>query len=193
MKRKNRAILKTEEETPRVRQACGACQGRGEVKDADPYRDRESRVACQRCAGMGYLSALLALLLLLVCNADAATVTGTIRNRQGALISTNIVFKSVQRPLFDTTPSVLPGWTLTTNSASNGTFSTPLMAGNYQVTMGGELRDSFLILVPTNAASYEIVTLVTNAPTYFFQQTINMGGAAAPSFDSSGFSGFDSQ
>lgn len=169
MKPKHRAILKNDnDEKPRVRQSCPSCQGRGEVKDADPYRDRESRVACPKCKGTGYLSALIALLLLIVCNGHAATVTGTIRDRQGAVTSTNIYFKAIQRPLFDATPSVLPGWTLTTNSASDGTFSTPLLAGNYQVTIGSESRDSFLIEVPTNSATYEISTLVTNLARYSY-------------------------
>jgi hypothetical protein len=171
MKTRHRAILKNQQdEKPAVKQVCNSCWGRGAVKENDPMCDQqnESLVTCKPCKGTGYLGALVALLLLVLCNADAATVTGTVRNRQGAVISTNILFKALQRPLFDFTPSVLPGWTLSTNSASDGTFSTPLLSGNYQVTVGGENRDSFIIEVPTNSGTYEITTLITNLVAYTY-------------------------
>lgn len=171
MKTRHRAILKNQQdEKPAVKQVCNSCWGRGAVKENDPMCDRQNEtfVTCKKCQGTGHLGALVALLLLLLCSADAATVTGTVRNRQGAVLSTNIVFKALQRPLFDFTPSVLPGWTLSTNTASDGTFSTPLLSGNYQVTVGGENRDSFIIEVPTNSGTYEITTLVTNLVAYTY-------------------------
>lgn len=174
MKTKHRAILKNQQdEKPAVKQVCNSCWGRGAVKENDPMCDRqnESLVTCKPCKGTGYVGALVALLLLVLCNADAATVTGTVRNRQGAAVSTNILFKAIQRPLFDFEPSVRPGWTVTTNSASDGTFATVLLAGNYQVTVGGENRDSWLIEVPTNSGTYEITALSTNAANYIYTGT----------------------
>lgn len=150
-----------------------------------PKRERQARPErCLRCVGWGrlerrncpvckgsgilMLGLFIFLFLLFTFAAHSATVTGTIRNRQGAVVSTNINFKAIQRPLFDGTPSVLPGWTMTTNSDAAGFFSTPLLAGNYQVTVGAESRDSFLIQVPTNNASYEVSQLVTNLAAYTF-------------------------
>lgn len=123
---------------------------------------------------------LLTFLILLVAisAAEAATISGIVRDRRGNLVSTNINFRSIQRPIF-TTPWIQPGWTATTNSASDGTFAISLTAGDYGVSIGSDLRDAFLISVPNNSSNYTLAQVITSKLTYTFpyspsyEQTIN--------------------
>lgn len=156
--------------TTRIR--CHTCAGVGEVFEVGADGVEEIK-PCRRCNGAGCYAILLFLILffgspIIDRTLQAATVTGYIRNRQGAYVRTNIQFLAIQRPLFETTPAVLPGWTVTTNSATNGYFSTALLAGDYRVTIGNLLPDSFIIAVPDSTNSYDILQLVTNLVTYTF-------------------------
>jgi hypothetical protein len=93
--------------------------------------------------------------------AGAATISDTIENRSGVKVATNISFFAVQRPLFGTN-SVRPGWTITTNSAADGTFTVTLLPGDYNVTIGLDTKDKFLISVPDAAGPYRLGDLSTN-------------------------------
>lgn len=106
-------------------------------------------------------------LWLSLLGAQAATITGTVLTRRGEAAATNITFYAVQRPLFGTN-TVRPGWSVTTNSASDGTFTLPLLAGDYRVTFGSDTKDQFMISVPESSATYNIVDISTNTATSVF-------------------------
>jgi len=113
------------------------------------------------------LMALFLCALCVLCGSSlpAATVTGTVQARNGQLTSTNVSFLALQRPLI-VPPYVRPGWTYSTNSASDGTFSVFLHAGNYRVTFGSQLADSVIISVPDDTNSYAIGSITTNLLTF---------------------------
>lgn len=110
---------------------------------------------------------LLALLsaLSLLSTGRAATVTGNIVNTTGSPLSTNITFAPLSTPQVNGSNTIASTIT-TVTSADNGAFSTTLNAGDYKVTIGGAARDSFIITVPTNSATYPLNSLITSALAY---------------------------
>lgn len=132
--------------------------------------------------GAGALRKLFLCLALLGVTAslrlDGATISGIVRDRRGNLVSTNINFRSIQRPIF-TTPWIQPGWTVSTNSAGDGTFAISLTPGDYGVSIGSDLRDAFVISVPNTSSNYTLSQVITSRLTYTFpyspsyEQTVN--------------------
>jgi hypothetical protein len=99
----------------------------------------------------------LLLLLSFVTTGNAATITGTVTDAKGVLISTNITFRA--KPL---TPranggDVVMSATVSTNSATDGTFTVNLITGNYVVGIG--TRDAFSIFVPAGSGTYNWTSL----------------------------------
>ena len=110
-------------------------------------------------------------LLLLLCAlsslaADSpVTVTGTLRDRFGGLRRGTISFRPVDGATMSS-PYIQPSWTVSTNSATNGTFTVTLLPGSYQVQIGPAPYDTFYAVVPTNSAGpFDLSTLSTNAVT----------------------------
>src|SRR5215469_4652170 len=97
------------------------------------------------------------------------TVTGKIEDATGAVLHATIDFVSRSTPLAS-------GGIVTTNTdarilsnPSDGTFSVPLAAGNYQVTVSaGGQSTTFIIAVPPGNGAAGIDTLVTTPLTYPF-------------------------
>ena len=162
---------------PRKEAPCPWCQGH-----------RRYKRGCKRCHGSGVVWLLILLSFLIPHSAfrvEAASVTGTVQNRFGALVATNISFLSLNRPMFQP-PYVRPGWTMTATSASDGTFAVNLLAGDYRVTFGGETRDSIIISVPASGGPYEISTIATNRLVYTVYPSTGAGVTANASYVNEG-------
>lgn len=113
----------------------------------------------------------LLLMLLSLAFSQASTVTGNLKDTQGtALVGTNIVFAPLSTPQVEN-PFLIPSTDKTVTSGAGGAFSIVLEQGDYKVTIGGRARDSFIISVPNDAASYNISTLVSSALTYIYPFT----------------------
>jgi hypothetical protein len=115
---------------------------------------------------------------------NGATVTGTIRARDGSTMKTwiNFAVPSAQRPVVGSN-DIRPGWTLSTNSTANGTFRVVLYQGDYTVQVGNDTLDKFKILVPSGTATYDISQLTTNAVT-----PLSLVSAWVPSTNGSAYS-----
>jgi hypothetical protein len=115
---------------------------------------------------------------------NGATVTGTIRARDGSTMKTwiNFAVPSAQRPVVGSN-DIRPGWTLSTNSTANGTFRVVLYQGDYTVQVGNDTLDKFNILVPSGTATYDISQLTTNAVT-----PLSLVSAWVPSTNGSAYS-----
>jgi hypothetical protein len=108
---------------------------------------------------------ILSAVLWLPPSGRAATITGTITSTANAPLATNITFSPLSTPQVNGN-NTIPSTISTVTSAANGTFSTTLNAGDYKVTLGNAARDSFIITVPTNSATYQLNGLITSALAY---------------------------
>lgn len=121
---------------------------------------------------MGRWSCWIATLLLCVCSVSAfgaATVTGTLTDSSGNLYGagTNILFKPLSTPQALGTTSVT-SQNKTALSITGGTFSIALEQGDYQVTIGSVVKDSFVIAVPGGTNSYNINAITKTSLTYTY-------------------------
>lgn len=135
-------------------------------EDADDAVGTALAALC--CIGVGLLQivALIGLVAMLWSVATAATVTGTVRDVTGDLVTNaRVVFHPLVNPQIETGGTVLTSSSKTV-IATNGTFSTTLEQGDYRVQIGS--RDAFLIAVPNDAETYSIDSLTTSALTYVF-------------------------
>jgi hypothetical protein len=122
-------------------------------------------------------------------SAPAAVVTGTIKNRAGTAVKADLSFNALNRPLFGTN-DVRVGWTVLTNSGTDGTFTINLLTGDYKVQVGKESADSFQISVPDTATTNDIASLTTNVTAYIYNVPPTnwiMQGAAALTSGKYGF------
>jgi hypothetical protein len=114
--------------------------------------------------------------------AQASTINGNIRNTSGNPYATNALFTPLSTPQADGTTIIV---TTPTNviAATDGSFSVTLKQGNYKVTIGNVPRDSFIISVPNDAATYSLTTLISSQLTYsyptspVYEEKLNKGVA----------------
>jgi len=85
-----------------------------------------------------------------------ATVTGTIKTPEDAPYTGHVRFRALSTPLADA-PDLIVGSDVVVQCDALGQFSTTLRNGRYQVTAG---RETETILVPDDALSHDILTLI---------------------------------
>ncbi len=127
-----------------------------------------SAVAALCCIAVGLLQivGLIVLVAMLWTAATAATVTGTVRDVGGDLVTNaRVTFYPLVNPQIETGGTVLTSASKVV-VATNGTFSVTLEQGDYRVQIGS--RDAFLIAVPNDAETYSIDSLTTTSLTYTF-------------------------
>jgi len=95
-----------------------------------------------------------------LCPAHAATVTGTIQNATGSGYAARLSFVPLSNPQVLTT-NLLTGEVINRTCAANGTFTIVLQQGDYRVQIDN--RDRFLISVPNNADTHQLVSLITQS------------------------------
>jgi hypothetical protein len=118
--------------------------GSGETQEVEEYYRRRK---AERDRDIARRAASVALWLVLAMTSSAAAITGAVRDRAGYDIATNVHFLCTSRPTVGG-GIVQVGWKMETNSASDGGFTVNLLAGEYRVTVGNQLADSFVITVP---------------------------------------------
>jgi hypothetical protein len=97
-----------------------------------------------------------------------ATIVGTILEATGTGYATNVLFVPLS------TPYVLQGTNLVASKQTNvtlgasGALSVPLVTGNYRVTIGNNIKDSVIIVVPNSTNTYQLAALITNRVTFTF-------------------------
>ena len=108
------------------------------------------------------VAATLALSIWIASGASSAVnITGTTRDSFGAARTMQISIRPMDQVGFDSPFAQVP-LALSTNSAADGTFTIPLLPGNYQWTVGN--TRPFPCFVPTNAVGpYNISEVTTNA------------------------------
>jgi|GEM_PF-5303323 len=118
-----------------------------------------------------HIQAALILILLLIfagiapSSSSAATIYGNISEVGLTPARTNILFAPLSTPL-KSGSSIIISRPLTITTSTDGGFTNSLFAGDYRVAIGGIQRDSFIIAVPTNDATYNWTVLITNSLTY---------------------------
>lgn len=171
----------------RREQPCPHCNGTGERLDGDSDEEGEPRVitrACGKCNGRGFILGLLMLVCVLggslALPSQGATVTGLLSTASSNPYATNVLFLPWSTPLVS--GNLLVGSAGTNVLAdAGGAFSVTLKAGDYRVNVGELRRDTFFISVPTNIATYNITTLITNSLTYTFQENPSYLSSASAS------------
>lgn len=115
--------------------------------------------------------AFLALALLLVLPARAATITGTFIDNSGTALNGGIVrFRPTSNPAVLNT-NVSGGIQKSVTLSTNGYFSTTLIQGNYTVTCNGY---AFNISVPAGNASYDISQIGTGLNNFPFSGIVKI-------------------
>lgn len=91
----------------------------------------------------------------------AATITGPIfLTYSNTPYTGTLLFRPLSTPL-PLAPQLVTGGDFRVTPATNGVFSVDLAPGNYRVTVGAD--KSFVIDVPTNAATYTLLERITNS------------------------------
>ena len=106
-------------------------------------------------------------LLLSLSLSPAALITGAITNRFGQPVSVALSFIATNRPSVVAGGGVQPGWTVKTNSSTNGAFAVPLVAGPYIVQPGTDIQDMFTISVPTGTGIFSIDSVIASVGSNF--------------------------
>lgn len=179
MKKNNEAPKRGEVEDrmmrPKPARVCPSCKGTRSIVQSNCNGD-VATVQCRRCQGSGwaFLFWLLTSVFCLLPSAPAATVTGLLSTASSNPYATNLLFTPVSTPLVNGN-SLIGSAPSNVLASSAGVFSVALKAGDYRVNIGELKRDTFIISVPTNSATYNITDLITNALTY----TVN----ASPNYE----------
>src|SRR5579859_1320690 len=111
---------------------------------------------------------------------QGSTITGTIVNTSGQAISTNVLFTPLSTPLINGSTTV-PSTLTNVLTAVDGTFAVALGPGKYKVTIGGAAKDSLLIGVPNDSATYALNALAITTDNFaynlavVFEQLANKG------------------
>lgn len=105
----------------------------------------------------------LAVAILFGTSAQAATVTGTIIDNSGTALNGGIIrFKPTSNPAV-LNPNIAAGIQKSVTLSTNGTFSTALVQGNYQVTVNG---NTWTISVPAGSGTYAIEDISSGTYTF---------------------------
>lgn len=132
------------------------------------------------------------LALVLIRNSSAATITGKIVDTEGFPTNATVAFSPLSTPLNSSGRIILTS-PKTVIADTNGNFSITLEPGDYKITIGANVRDSFVISVPEGIATNDWTTLITSELTYCFphspvyEEKLNRGLANGyASLDSAG-------
>jgi hypothetical protein len=112
-------------------------------------------------------SLLIGCLLMVWTVARGSTINGTLWNTGGNGLATNALFAPLSTPQADGTAIIA---STATNVIANsvGAFTVVLKQGNYKVTIGNNAKDSFVIAVPNDSATYNLTALITSSLTYSY-------------------------
>ena len=93
-------------------------------------------------------------------SASAATITGPIIKADSTPYVGTVLFRPLSTPL-PIAPNIVTGGDFKVSTASDGTFTVDLQAGDYRVIIGAD--KGFLIDVPNDSATYTLLSRITTA------------------------------
>jgi len=99
----------------------------------------------------------------LITSSHGATITGPIIKADSTPYVGTILFRPLSTPL-PIAPNIVTGGDFKVSTATDGTFSVDLQAGDYRVIIGAD--KGFLIDVPNDSATYTLISRITTALTW---------------------------
>ena len=111
------------------------------------------------------LAGMLCAALLAPAAARAATIYGNISDVTGTGYATNITFRPISAPL-EVNQTLYVRTDVTNLTSATGNFTNTLVAGDYQMFIGRNPRNSVVIGVPDDNGLYNFTTLIETTLTY---------------------------